>query len=217
MNCILAHPKIAQLQPILEDCPPMIEALRAVRYGVTDLALASQWYSQLFDLEPYLNTDTVVRYFVDGSWLDLTLESPNGQGAIVAYWGVDNLRAELVRLHQIGVIPHAPPALVDAITQTATFLDPFGNAVGIMEVNDPGVLRARSQRVAEKVALRNVREALDEMGTQEVQQRKANRFVLAALLVALLVATAVGTIALLRHKTDRLTESKIVIPIGGVK
>ena len=195
----------------------MIEALRAVRYGVTDLALASRWYSQLLDLEPYLSNDTLVRYFVDGSWLELKLASPSEHGGIVVFWGVDNLNAELLRLHQTGVLPHAPPALVDAITQTAIFFDPFGNAVGFMEVNDAGVLRARSQRVAEKVALRNVREVLDDLSAQEGQQRMENRFVLALLLVALLVATAVGTFALLRHKTYRPTERKLVIPLGGIK
>ncbi|MES2951760.1 MAG: VOC family protein [Pseudomonadota bacterium] len=192
---------------------PMIEALRSVRYGVTDLALASQWYSQLLDLQPYLSSDTAVRYFVDGSWLELALDESPGPAGPLVYWGVDNLGAELLRLHQVGWVPHAPPRAVDATTRTATFQDPFGNVVGFMEVDDPGVLRAHSHRAAEKVALRNVRTVLDDLSVEERQQRKANRLVLAMVLVALLV----GAVVLVSKLPGRQPENKIIIPIAGQK
>ena len=192
----------------------MIEALRSVRYGVTDLAVAQQWYSQLLELEPYMSSDTAVRYFVDGSWLEAALvESPGTGGTVVAYWGVDNLGAELLRLHQAGMRPHAPPATVDAMTKVASFMDPFGNVVGLMEVNDPSIHRARSHRAAEKLALRNVRAVLDDLSVQERQQRMANKLVLAMVVVVIVV----GAVLLFSKLPDRSPANKIIIPLAGQK
>ena len=75
----------------------MIEALRSVRYGVTDLAVAQQWYSQLLELEPYMSSDTAVRYFVDGSWLEAALVESPGTGGTVRTCAVN---AGVVDLHQ---------------------------------------------------------------------------------------------------------------------
>lgn len=117
----------------------MIEALRTVRYTVGDLAQAEHWYSQWLDVLPYPISGGVLRYGVDGSWLEL-VEDP-GQAAhrgVLAYWGVDSLGQELERLQALGIRPQTPPALADTHSPpTATFVDPFGNVVGLVEVHDP--------------------------------------------------------------------------------
>ena len=193
----------------------MIEALRSVRYAVGNLAVAEQWYSQLLDAQPYQTTDSVLRYCVDGSWLELVEMRTEATGSVLVHWGVDSLQLELLRLHAAGIQPQRPPVVLDAATRTATFLDPFGNTVGLIEMHDPDAERARSHRAAEKIALRNVREALDGLSAEDRQQRKANRLVLVLVLVVLgLVLGALGLLKVLPHKAP---EDKIVIPLSGKK
>lgn len=191
----------------------MIEALRSVRYGVGDLAQAGQWYSQLFDVQPYQSSGSVLRYCVDGSWLELVETPTVAPSNMLVYWGVDSLQHELLRLHAVGIQPQTPPAMPDATTRTATFLDPFGNAVGLVEIHDPNVQRARSHRAAEKIALRNVRETLDGLSAEDKQQRSANRLVLALVVVGFLL----GMVALLKALPHKSQEDKIIIPITGKK
>lgn len=191
----------------------MIEALRSVRYEVSDLAIARQWYSQWLELEPYLSSDTALRYFVDGSWLEITVAEPSASGRAIAYWGVDNLGAELLRLHQAGMHADAPPTTLDAMTKVATFRDPFGNRVGLMEVNDPNVQRVRSHRTAEKLALRNVRAVLDDLSEEEHQQRRAHRVLWALVALAVLA----GTLLLVSKLPPGSADNRIAIPVGGKK
>lgn len=193
----------------------MIEALRSVRYSVGDLVLAGQWYSQLLDMQPYQATDSVLRYCVDGSWLELVASqtAPAEDSSLMVYWGVDSLHHELQRLNDAGIQPQTPPAVLDATTRTATFLDPFGNRVGLIETHDPDAQRARSHRAAEKIALRNVRATLDDMSADDRQQRNANRFVL-VLVVAALVLGAFGLLKVLPSKQQK---DRIVIPLVAEK
>ncbi|MES2581130.1 MAG: VOC family protein [Pseudomonadota bacterium] len=195
----------------------MIEALRSVRYTVGDLAQARHWYSQWLDVLPYPATDGVLRYGLDGSWLELVEEHGDhtqAHGSVLAYWGVDSLGQELERLQALGINPQTPPALLDASNPpTATFVDPFGNVVGLVEVHDPHAQRARAHRAAEKIALRNVRAALDDLGEEERQQRLANRLVLALVVVGLLV----GGFAMVKMLPHKPQEDKLSIPLQGKK
>ena len=193
----------------------MIEALRSVRYDVGDMALAGQWYSQLLDVQPCQSTDSVLRYCVDGTWLELVETRTDGASSMLAYWGVDSLQLELLRLQELGIQPQTSPAVLGATTRTATFIDPFGNTVGLIEMHDPGAERARAHRAAEKIALRNVREALDGLSAEDRQQRMANRLVLVLVLVVLgLVLGSLGLWKVLPHKAP---EEKIIVPLSGKK
>lgn len=194
----------------------MIEALRAVRYTVGDLAQAEHWYSQWLDVLPYSVSDGVLRFGVDGSWLELVGGPGNpAQGGVLAYWGVDSLGQELQRLQTLGIYPQTPPVLTDAHNPaTATFVDPFGNVVGLVEVHDPHAQRARAHRAAEKIALRNVRAALDKLGDEEDQQRLFNRLVLAMVVV---VGLLVGGFTIVRALSHTPPEDRIVLPITGKK
>ena len=190
----------------------MIEALRSVRYSVGDLAVADQWYSQLLDLQPYQSTNSVLRYCVDGSWLELvatqTVQAVNS--SLVVYWGVDSLHLELQRLQEAGIEPQTPPALLNTAKRTATFLDPFGNMVGLVEMHDPNAQRARAHRAAEKIALRKVRAKLDGLGAEDHQQRNANKFVLVLVVVALVL----GALGLWKVLPNKQQQNKITIPLA---
>ena len=193
----------------------MIEALQSVRYGVGDLALAGQWYSQLLDVQPYQTTDSVLRYCVGGSWLELaaTHTAESATSMIVTYWGVESLYHELLRLHDAGIKPQTLPAVPDATTRMATFLDPFGNVVGLIEMHDPDAQRARAHRAAEKIALRNVRATLDGLRAEDHQQRNANRFVLALVAAALVL----GGFGLWKALPNKQKNNKIMVPLGTGK
>lgn len=156
----------------------MIEGLRAVRLQVPDLALGRQWYNRALQVEPYASDDDSVTYFLDGYLLTLKSGAASPEDGTVAYWGVDDLATEYRRLLDIGSAPYQPLQELDAVTRTAAVLDPFGNVFGILERKDPAVLRARTQRVAEKVAIRNVREVLDDLDRDEQRKRTAVRLVL---------------------------------------
>lgn len=194
----------------------MIEALRSVRYAVGDLAQAEHWYSRWLDVLPYPVAGGVLRYDVDGSWLDL-VENPDHPPSttVLANWGVDSLDQELERLRALGIVPQTPPVLLDtASPPAATFVDPFGNVVGLVEVHDPHAQRARDHRAAEKIALRKVRATLDTLDKEADQQRLFNRFVLALVVVAGLL---VGGFALVKTLSPKPQEAKIILPLQGKK
>jgi hypothetical protein len=106
-----------------------------------------------------------------------------GPGTTV-FWGVENLPDACRRVERLGITLVEAPRQRDARTWTACIADPFGNVVGLMERDDPLVRRARSQRTAEKVALRNVRQKLDDLLHEDRQQKLALKAVARVLLAA---------------------------------
>lgn len=185
----------------------MIEGLRGIRLPVPDLEAAASWYAVLLDAQPFGGPGARV-FCVAGGTLELVATPPpraaiamDAQPATaalvdlpqgpIAFWGVDHLGSELGRLADGGIRPLKPPGLVEPATQMACFADPFGNVVALVERDEPGVRKARSQRVAERVALRNVRGKVDEMLDE---QRRLERF--GALVVRGLVATVVVLVGL---------------------
>lgn len=195
----------------------MIEALRAVRYTVGNLDQAERWYSQWLDVQPHPVTAGVLRYGVDGSWLELVEGPTVVDGRVQAFWGVDSLGLELERLQALGLHPQTPsalpPALLDANgPPTATFADPFGNLLGLVEVHDPHAQRARDHRAAEKIALRKVRDALDDLGAQDRQQRAANRLVLGLVVGVLVAGLVAGGIAWIKRQPPQGADNKLTLP-----
>lgn len=192
----------------------MIEALRSVRYTVGDLAVAERWYSQWLDVQPYPAEGGVLRYGLQDSWLELVEGHSSALGNVQACWRVDSLELELQRLHDLGISPQTPPALPGTESpSSATFVDPFGNVVGLVEVHDPHAQRARDHRAAEKIALRRVRETLDSLGEQDRQQRLANRLVLALVVVGLLV----GGFTIFKMLPGQPQQEKLIFPLQGKK
>lgn len=192
----------------------MIEALRSVRYTVGDLAVAERWYSQWLDVQPYPAAGGVLRYGLQDSWLELVEGHSSALCNVQACWRVDSLELELQRLHALGISPQTLPALPGADTlPSATFADPFGNVVGLIEVHDPQAQRARDHRAAEKIALRRVRETLDSLGEQDRQQRLANRLVLALVVVGLLV----GGFTIFKMLPGKPQQEKLILPLQGKK
>ena len=83
----------------------MLQGLRTVIYGVSDIARAKAWYSQALGSAPYFDEPFYVGFNVDGYEMGL---NPNAQpisaesAGVVAYWGVEDIEAEFKRLLSLG-------------------------------------------------------------------------------------------------------------------
>lgn len=177
------------------------QALSAVYYEVPDLEAAVNWYAGLFGTTPLSSTGTAAVFDMGGDELVLML----GASAVCAphvtvYWSVENLDDAFKRVERLGIRLVEPPRQRDAMTRTACIADPFGNIVGLMERDDPVVRRARSQRTAEKVALRNVRQTLDDLLREDEQKESALR-VAAKILLAILAAVALVVSAIVGFRS----------------
>lgn len=188
----------------------MIESPRALRISVPDLPLATEWYMQAFDMEPSEVHGDGVTFHVQGFTVLLTIGPPSPQTPVV-YWGVDDVASEWRRLLALQA-PNgqALEPLRDG-TEEAIVYDPFGNAFGLTSLGDPDIRRARNQRSAEKIALRNVRETLDDLQQDELSQRTTRRvFLLAGVAIAIVLAIA-ATVSIQRAKSLQ-SDKPLTIP-----
>ena len=113
----------------------MIEGLRTVKYGVSDLGNATLWYAKAFGVEPYFEQPFYVGFNVGGYELGLDPHADpvhEANAGVVAYWGVDDIAAEYKRLLSIGAKAHSEPRDVGEEIKVATVLDPFGNVLGLI-------------------------------------------------------------------------------------
>ncbi len=110
--------------------------LRSVIYFVADLAVAKDWYTDVFEVEPYFDEPFYVGYQIGESELgldpDLTAGQP-GPGGSVAYWRVADLDATLGRMAQLEIDVVEPIRDVGGGIRLAVLADPFGNAVGLIQ------------------------------------------------------------------------------------
>lgn len=111
----------------------MIQGLRTVIYPVGDLATAKIWYNAVLGVEPYFDEPFYVGYSVGGFELGLVPDGVPGSQGAVAYWGVPNAEAELVRLVALGATIHESVRDVGGGIKVASVADPFGNIFGIIE------------------------------------------------------------------------------------
>lgn len=119
------------------DRPPQgnLQGLRTVVYGVPDLDEATRWYTQALGIAPYFAEDYYVGFNVGGYELALDpsrpAARPEGSG-VMAYWGVEDVQAELDRLIELGARPHTPFQDVGGGIRVGSVLDPYGNAIGLI-------------------------------------------------------------------------------------
>lgn len=119
--------------------PGKIGGLRTTIYKVEDIEEAKQWYTRVFDTEPYFDELFYVGYNIGGYELGLqpALMSPEGKReSVVAYWGVEDIAAEYERCLALGAEPNEPPENVGGDIEVATIKDPWGNLIGL--IYNPG-------------------------------------------------------------------------------
>ncbi|MDP4198274.1 MAG: VOC family protein [Bacteroidota bacterium] len=118
----------------------MLQGLRTVIYPVSDAAKAKKFYNALTGAEPYFDQPFYIGYNVGGYELGLD-PNPKKQASgpmegPLTYWGVANIEEAYANILAIGARPHLPIQDVGEGIKVASVLDPFGNAVGLIE--NPG-------------------------------------------------------------------------------
>ena len=121
----------------------MIKGLRTVIYPVTDLDRAKGWFADVFGVAPYFDQRFYVGFAVGGFELGLVPDGTPGTAGATAFWGVDDIAAEVERIVGLGAAVHAAVQDVGEGIKVAELKDPFGNVLGLIEnpLFDPAAVR----------------------------------------------------------------------------
>lgn len=113
----------------------MFQGLRSAIYPVDDLDAAKAWYAEALGVAPYFDEPFYVGFNVGGFELGL---DPDAAGVTrgstpIAYWGVADAVAAVLRLQSLGARPREEVRDVGGGIKVASVVDPFGNVLGIIE------------------------------------------------------------------------------------
>ena len=110
------------------------QGIKTVLHPVSDVAAAKAVYTALLGLEPQHDAPYYVGYEAEGQHIGLV---PNGaqQGmtAPVAYWHVADIKAKLAEVTAAGGVVKDAPRDVGGGRLVATFTDPDGNVLGLVQ------------------------------------------------------------------------------------
>lgn len=113
----------------------MFKKLRTVIYYVPDMQAAKEWYAAVLGIQPYFDEPFYVGFDINGSELGLhpiddTITKGN---QTVSHWAVDDIEKRVQILAEKGAGILHPVAEVGGGIKVATVIDPWGNAVGLIE------------------------------------------------------------------------------------
>jgi len=113
-----------------------IEGIKTVLHPVSDLAAAKPIYTALLGTPPQADAAYYVGYDVAGQHIGLV---PGGQGMTspVAYWHVADIEAKLAEVTAAGAVAKDPVRDVGNGRRVATFTDPDGNVLGLLQDQAP--------------------------------------------------------------------------------
>ena len=115
----------------------LAKALMTAIYPVPDVDAAKAWYASAFGVEPYFEEPFYVGFDVAGYELGLVpAEAPvhePGNRGVTAFWGVENVDDAWKRITAAGAKPLSAVSDVGGGIRVATVLDPYGNAIGLIE------------------------------------------------------------------------------------
>jgi predicted enzyme related to lactoylglutathione lyase len=107
------------------------EGIKTVLHPVTDLARAKPMYTALLGIEPMADGPYYVGYEAEGQQIGLV---PGGDmTSPVAYWHVADIEAKLAEVTAAGAALKQSPRDVGAGRLVATFTDPDGNVLGLIQ------------------------------------------------------------------------------------
>ncbi len=122
--------------------PPFTTGVSTVRLHAADLPAARAWYADLLGAEPYFVREEYVEWRVGPhdhklGILDLKYASAewpeHEQGGSVTYWQVDDVDSALANLLARGASVHDDVREFGGGHRGAVVIDPFCNALGIMQ------------------------------------------------------------------------------------
>jgi predicted enzyme related to lactoylglutathione lyase len=108
--------------------------IKTVLHPVSDLEAAKKVYTALLGMEPQADSPYYVGYEAEGQQIGLVPNGgPQGMTSPVAYWHVDDIEAKLAAVTAAGATVKEPPREVAAGRLVATFTDPDGNVLGLIQ------------------------------------------------------------------------------------
>ena len=110
------------------------EGIKTVLHPVSDLAAAKAVYTALLGIEPQADSAYYVGYDVAGQHIGLVPGGgPQGMTSPVAYWHVPDIEAKLAEVTAAGGTVKDPVRDVGGGRLVATFTDPDGNVLGLLQ------------------------------------------------------------------------------------
>ena len=110
------------------------EGIKTVLHPVSDLAAAKAVYTALLGIEPQADSAYYVGYDTAGQHIGLVPSGgPQGMTSPVAYWHVSDIEAKLAEVTAAGTKVNEPAHNVGGGRLVATFTDPDGNVLGLLQ------------------------------------------------------------------------------------
>jgi lactoylglutathione lyase len=111
-----------------------ILGLRTAIYQVPDINAAKNWYTDVFETEPYFDEPFYVGFDIGGFELGLQPDETRTEKieSVVAYWGVENVQQEFDRFIAAGATVVEEPQEVGGGIVVAKVKDPWGNIIGLI-------------------------------------------------------------------------------------
>lgn len=107
---------------------------KTILHPVSDLTKAKDVYAALLGVAPQTDSSFYVGFDVDGQHIGLVLGGgPQAMSAPVAYWHVPDIEAKLAEVTAAGATVAEPTRDVGGGRLVATFADPDGNVVGLLQ------------------------------------------------------------------------------------
>src|SRR5215472_15009779 len=110
------------------------QGIKTVLHPVTDLAKAKPVYAALLGVDPIADSSYYVGFEAEGQQIGLVPGGgPQAMGSPVAYWHVTDIEAKLADVLAAGATLKEAPHDVAAGRLVATFTDPDGNVLGLIQ------------------------------------------------------------------------------------
>ena len=111
--------------------------IQTVLHPVSDLEAAKAVYTALLGIKPQADSPYYVGFEAAGQQIGLVPGgAKQGMTSPVAYWHVQDIGAKLAEVTAAGATVKEPPRDVAGGRLVATFTDPDGNVLGLIQ--DPG-------------------------------------------------------------------------------
>jgi len=110
------------------------QGIKVVLHPVTDLAAAKPVYAALLGMAPQADAEYYVGFEAEGQQIGLVPGGgPEGMTSPVAFWQVADIEAKLAEVTAAGATVKEAPHDVGGGRLVATFTDPDGNVLGLMQ------------------------------------------------------------------------------------
>ena len=110
------------------------QGIKTVLHPVSDLAAAKAVYTALLGVSPSADADYYVGFEAEGQHIGLVPGGgPQGMTSPVTFWQVSDIEAKLAEVTAAGATVKEPAHEVGGGRLVATFTDPDGNVLGLLQ------------------------------------------------------------------------------------